>query len=100
MEICDSNLPSWRLFPFILQPLNATFTGLNFGVFFGTLKNFPNLFFLRVILNLELIFFSIGGISFSCLMSDDKSLGSSTAIYGMIGSYLALMMLSRIVNEK
>lgn len=35
-----------------------------------------------------------GGILFSCLVSDELSVGASTAIYGIMGSLLGVMILN------
>lgn len=35
-----------------------------------------------------------GGVLFSALCSDDMSVGASTALFGMIGSYVACLILN------
>jgi membrane associated rhomboid family serine protease len=38
--------------------------------------------------------YSFGGILFSCVCSDTLSVGASTAVYGMVGAYLAFLILN------
>lgn len=102
MEIRDANFSSLGLCASLLQSPNATITGLNTGVILKHSEIFLALLTLRV-RNKRLFnnfHYSIGGIGLSCVISDERSIGSSTAIYGMIGAYVALMILYRNSNQR
>ncbi len=102
MEIRDANISSLRLRASLLQSPDAAFTGLNTGVILRQSEIFLALLPLRV--SNKTLFknfhYSIGGIGLSCVMSDERSIGSSTAIYGMIGAYAGLMILYRDSNQR